>query len=122
MAAARKSTVTEVPYDHAGNLCHHDSDGYRWHEGERAGPQWRPNTPFEATLVIDSMRSGRSAKYVILVDKDNHRYPMFITDLLDVLNSGDGITSGATGHKVWIVRKRGQNYGIALAPEGTTVP
>ncbi len=119
----RTSGVTMVPFTAAGHLCHFEGDGYRWDNGERTGPEWRPNAPFRNVLRMTGMHSGRSAKYVELTDRDGYRYPMFVTDLLDLLErSGSGVRAGWTGSEVWIVRKRGRNYGLALAPEGTTVP
>lgn len=109
-----KTTVTEVPYDADGNLLHY--------VGPWTKPEMRPNEPFRAVLEIAGMESGRSAKYVLFDDRDGHRYPMFVTDLLDFLRrSGPGVRGGITGSEMWIVRKRGQNYGIALVPEGTAL-
>jgi hypothetical protein len=105
------TSVTEVPYDADGNLLHYASPWSR--------PEMRPNVPFRAVLQITGMESGRSAKYVMLADRDGHTYPMFVTDLLDLLaRSGAGVKAGITGTEMWIVRKRGQNYGVALAPTG----
>lgn len=81
---------------------------------------WRPNDPFHATFAIDSMRSGRSAKYLILTSVespgDNRTFPMFISDLIDVL-----VRSGAERRAIlsgrWMVSKRGANYGLRLAKE-----
>lgn len=83
-------------------------------------PDWRPNDPFHATLQLDSLRSGRSAKYVVWTaansPSDTRTYPMFVTDLLDVVAAGvapGGIVSGR-----WMVRKRGANYGLRLMKDG----
>ena len=81
-------------------------------------PDWRPNEVFHACLQIDSTRSGRSAKYVIWTPvapgpDDRRTYPMFVTDLVEVLRAGverGGIVCGR-----WIVAKRGQNYGLKVA-------
>jgi hypothetical protein len=72
----------------------------------------RPNVAFTATLILDSMRTGRSAKYLVWRDADGHHYPMFISDLttmLPLVTVRRGVVSGT-----WIVRKKGQNFGIAL--------
>ncbi|MEU4155226.1 hypothetical protein [Actinoplanes sp. NPDC026670] len=116
--ATRKTSVTEVPYDERGNLLFYveRDGGYSYLEGDpyRVAYTMRPNVTFDATLTIDSMRTGQSAKYLIWRDTDGHHYPMFITDLTAMLPLVDvrrGVVSGT-----WIVRKKGQNYGIALAP------
>ncbi len=108
-----KSSVTHAPFDPSGNLMHWApprSDMY----GERI--EWRPNVPFEADLTIAGMESGRSAKYVVLEDGDGHRYSMFVTDLLDALRTQDGVRDGRFGCRRWIVAKRGQNFGVKVAP------
>lgn len=113
----RKTKVTEAPYDTRGHLMHYAYDSYNYDTatGVRTvtPPDMRPNQPFTADLHINGMHSGRSAKYVEWTDPDGHRFPMFITDLLDLMSSGT-ITDGNTGSRTWYVRKRGQNYGIAL--------
>lgn len=106
--------IQEVPYDQAGNLLHHHSD-----KPFGEAMDWRSNDPFHATLQLDEVRSGRSAKYVILTppgDTDNRQFPMFIADLLVMLKENTvkhGIVSGR-----WCARKRGQNYGLVwLGPQ-----
>ncbi|MEV4139636.1 hypothetical protein AB0J72_46665 [Dactylosporangium sp. NPDC049742] len=104
-----------MPYDQHGNLMFWVD--HRWahsYLGERLVPYtMRPNVDFEATLTVDSMRTGRSAKYLVWRDADGHHYPMFISDLTEMLplvTVARGVVSG-----IWRVRKKGQNYGIALA-------
>ncbi|GAA0719330.1 hypothetical protein Drose_05655 [Dactylosporangium roseum] len=107
------TSVTDVPYDADGNLLHYAD---RWQDA-----QWRANEPFLAVMALDGMRSGRSAKYVLLNDSSGRSYPMFVADLLDLLRrSNTGIRDGRTEAETWIVRKRGRNYGVALAPAGRT--
>jgi hypothetical protein len=81
-------------------------------------PEWRDNVPFSATLQLDHVRSGRSAKYVILTAVndllDTRIFPMFVTDLLDTAIA-QGITVGGIMDGRWMVAKRGQNYGLRLA-------
>jgi len=84
-------------------------------------PEWRPNEPFHATFAIDSVRSGRSAKYVILTSvespEDSRTWPMFVVDLIDVMIR-TGIERRAIMSGRWMVAKRGQNYGLRLTKEG----
>jgi hypothetical protein len=107
---ARTNTVTEAPYDARGNLIHFPAD--RWPDQPA---QWRPNEPFTADLRVDTVQSGRSAKYLIWLDEDDRRFPMFVADAVDVMRFAS-VTGGRTGPRRWIVRKRGRNYGVALAP------
>lgn len=82
---------------------------------------WRPNEPFRASLQVDHMRSGRSAKYVMLKPVnsplDLRTYPMFISDLLDVIQRF-GIERGSVMSGRWMASKRGQNYGLRAAKDG----
>jgi hypothetical protein len=103
--------VTEVPYSRGGSLLH-------WADRRSPDVRWLPNDPFQGVFRLAGMRSGRSAKYVLLGTDDGREFPMFVTDLLDVLNRS-GISGGLTGNGPWIVRKRGQNYGVALARDVT---
>ena len=100
--------IQEVPYDQAGNLLHHHSD-----KPFGEAMVWRPNEPFHATLCVDQLRSGRSAKYFILTppgDSDGRQFPMFAADLLAMLKETT-VAGGVTSDR-WCVRKRGQNYGL----------
>ncbi|WP_106318775.1 hypothetical protein [Actinoplanes italicus] len=111
--------MTEVPYDERGNLLFYVDGGgsYSYLEGDpyRLAYSMRPNVAFDATLTLDSMRTGQSAKYLIWRDADGHHYPMFISDLtvmLPLVTVRRGVVSGT-----WIVRKKGQNFGVALASD-----
>lgn len=119
---AKKITLLEAPFDRFGSLLHWAEP--RYSAGRYGGMSetvtWRPNEPFHATLRLDSTRSGRSAKYVIWVSPngsvDPRTFPMFVTDLVDTIQHAKQIDHGIISAR-WIVRKRGQNYGLALAPE-----
>lgn len=84
-------------------------------------PEWRPNLPFSAAFQVDSLRSGRSAKYVILRPisdpLDKRTFPMFVADLIEVAQV-QGIAVGGLMNGRWMVAKRGQNYGLRIAKEG----
>ncbi|GAA3247869.1 hypothetical protein ACFO1B_38980 [Dactylosporangium siamense] len=114
--ATRKTSITEVPYDKRGNLLFYveGSRGYSYLDDDAYVVPYsmRPNVAFTATLTLDSMRTGRSAKYLVWRDTGGHHYPMFISDLttmLPLVTVSRGVVSGT-----WIVRKKGQNFGIAL--------
>lgn len=107
------------PFRHGRYFIQTHGPQQREYVSVNTAPTWRDNLPFHATLQVDHTISGRSAKYVIWKNAyaplDRRTYPMFVTDLLDVARFGiqpGGIVSGR-----WIVRKRGQNYGLAIAPE-----
>ncbi|WP_416565071.1 hypothetical protein [Nocardia testacea] len=75
--------------------------------------EMRTNAPFTGALRIVSVERGRSAARFILEDKaTGHQYPMFLTDMLAVMQHATvdkGVISGR-----WIGCKRGQNYGLRL--------
>lgn len=105
----RTNKLERYPVDDDGNLLHypHEVHGYR---PERQ--VWRSNEAFEATLTMISMTRGRSAAYLLWKASDGRVFPMFLSDLVDVL-AGKVIDHGVV-HGVWQVRKAGHNYGLAL--------
>ncbi|BCJ75061.1 hypothetical protein CS0771_46050 [Catellatospora sp. IY07-71] len=113
MAATNR--LDRYPVDEQGNLEHYPSRIHTWGKVERdLGQLWSEgNEPFAATLSLVSGNRGRSAAYFVWRDEAGRTYPMFMTDLVDVLMCklvDRGAVSG-----LWQVRKRGQNYGLALA-------
>jgi hypothetical protein len=141
-----KTKVLKAPYRN-GSLLHYEGDDQRFHwedpthtvipdtevltmtYAERVGagirriaepPEWRDNVPFRTTLEINSMRSGRSAKYIILTPfeplsrREDICFPMFITDVIAIAILGRWLPGGVVAG--WfMVAKRGQNYGVRLA-------
>lgn len=77
--------------------------------------KWRENTPFHAVLSIQGTQRGRSAARFTWTDNDGHRYPMFMTDMVDTAKSGSIIRGVCVAW--WTVQKRGQNYGIRVATQ-----
>lgn len=100
----------EAPFDGDGNMLHYPDNFYMNRDGG-----WRQVQPFEATLTIVGLNRGRSAAYLTVVDEAGHNYPLFITDLVDIIQNRDIIGGRLTGR--WAVRKRGQNFGIGPAKE-----
>jgi hypothetical protein len=95
----------QVPFDSNGNLLHYAGYGQ---------VDWRDNHPFRAQLKLDGMTSGYSAKYLKWVDiNTGHRYSMFVADLIELLNERT-VSKGLTMDSLWVVRKRGNNYGIVI--------
>ncbi len=115
--AAKKTSVTQVPYAADGSLLHY----VRMSAAFSETVDWRPNLPFQACLQIGGMYSGRSAKYLILQPvnspDDRRTYPMFVSDLLEMIQ-GYGIDAGGIVCARWMVAKRGENYGLRIARTG----
>lgn len=122
-----KSKVTEAPYTENGDLMHFPENsydysdavrletGYGWEVPPRTvTPDWRPNVPFAKTLRLVETRRGRSAAYFIWHDEDGREFPMFISDMLGLVQSGVAIAGGTVTTR-WMVTKRGANYGIRHA-------
>ena len=97
--------IREAPFDRNGNMQSYPApNGY---------PAWRTTMvetpPFEATMVVVGMETGRSAKRLILRDVNTGKtYPMFVADIVKWL---EDMPLTAT----WEPCKRGQNYGIRKA-------
>lgn len=109
-----KNSLAQAPYDKNGNLL-----GYVGYNG---AADWWPNEPFIRTLTYNGFSRGMSSAKIHWLDEQGHGYPMFLADLDDVLSnwqvaglqSVDHGTDALAISAQWIVRKRGQNYGIAL--------
>ncbi|WP_147432677.1 hypothetical protein [Catellatospora citrea] len=114
MAATNR--LDRYPVDDHGNLEHYPSRVPVWGRLRPEQDQaWSEgNEPFAATLTLVTGPRGRTTPYFVWRDTAGLTYPMFMTDLVDVLMCklvDQGTVSG-----LWQVRKRGQNYGLALAP------
>lgn len=113
-----KPKTYQAPFDVDGNLMHYPHTRWRYNQetGERreVKPEWREVVPFPKTLKYKGYARGYSAAYFLWEDADGHVYPMFLTDLDTLLKHGytNSVIMG-----LWIVCKRGQNYGIRLAEE-----
>lgn len=83
----------------------------------RVPQEWRRNEPFEDALVLHEMYRGMSSARFIWVDAAGHEYPMFMSDVLDLMVDARGV-AGAVASGWWIVVKRGQNYGIRRLAHG----
>lgn len=105
----------QAPYDpRTGSLLHYPETRLKLgrEEGELiwVEPGWRTNEPFYANLYLADMERGRSAAFFIWQDNDGRDYPMFMSDMFDLLRTktvDEGYVEG-----IWLVKKRGQNYGI----------
>jgi len=95
-------------------------DGYQSRTGDMAtygqgsNVEDRPNTEFEARLRIIGTERGQSAARFVAEHVDTGvRYPIFITDILAIIQ-GPGFSAGGHILGTWQARKRGQNYGLRL--------
>lgn len=74
---------------------------------------WNDVGIFYTTLTLKGMERARSAAYFMWVDHSNGRtYPMFMKDMLELLQNG-AVVRGEAMH-FWTPQKRGQNYGIKM--------
>lgn len=105
--------IEQAPYTRDGNLMHFTYAS----PGDRTDTvDWRPNEPFEATLALKGVNRGRSSTYFEWVDQDGHRFPMFVTDMMLLLQT-KGVRRGGTVQARWHVVKRGMNHGVAIVPK-----
>lgn len=116
--AKSKPKSYKAPYGPKGDLQHYPENTYRGsiREGthEIIEPDWRVPTPFRAVLVYEGYARGRSAAYFIWRHSiTGTRYPMFMTDLDEMLRTRTIPQVGV--HATWIECKRGSNYGIRVA-------
>lgn len=112
-----KTTTREAPFQ-GKVLLHYARKGDTW----PTGIEWREVAPWreDRMVLAKHVTSGRSAKYVHVVDPAGVAYPMFITDLMKVCTErtvhGGRIVLGAGDR--WYVVKRGQNFGLSLLLDG----
>lgn len=114
---AQTNNLKSYPVDDQGNLLHYPEPTYIVRDGHYIKSEivWADNKPFVATLTLQTSQRGRSAAYFMWKDTaTNKTYPMFMADMLDLVLQKTIVNGVVVG--LWQVRKRGQNYGIALAP------
>lgn len=117
-------TIETIPFDYKGNMM--DYPGTRWvHNPEHPNadargyihmdPEWRDNKPFHLPVLhLDTYGRGRSSVRFMWIDGDGHTYPMFVSDMVEVVKMRR-IEDGAVRDSQWIGKKKGANYGIGLA-------
>ena len=72
---------------------------------------WKPNEEVELTLHYKSYGRGRSSVTFYWLDDNGHKYPMFLTDLDELLKLKVDVSNL---HGIFTYVKRGRNYGIKL--------
>lgn len=110
--------IEKVPFDQRGNLLEYVAGrGTAWCAGPDGSVGWHPivwmdNEPVKMTLTLNSMERGRSAARFIWKSEDGRKYPMFMTDMLALIK--EHVIDHGKVEAEWIVKKRGQNYGVAV--------
>lgn len=78
------------------------------------GAEWVELQPFYApSMEFVGYSRGQSSTKFDVEDENGLRYPIFVSDLFEILKSGN-IYSGVIYGEVWQAVKKGQNYGIKL--------
>lgn len=112
-----KTKVLRVPYDDKGNLLHYPHGNYGTRPDGTFGyidAVWQPNELIRSKILqFEYMSRGRSAAYAVFKDPEGHTYPMFMSDLGDLLVTH--IIRRGVVQSDWMVAKKGSNYGIRLA-------
>lgn len=99
-----------VPVDQTGNMMDYAPTSYDY---KPPSFTWEEFLPQEMELSLEKFERGRSSVTYWWRAQNGHRYPMFLTDLEDlILNSV--IQKGRVKGTFKAV-KRGRSYGIARA-------
>ena len=93
----------KIPFTVDGDLV--EFAGHRAHDYD-----FKENFTFTTTLTLQRTMRGRSAAKFIWTDPDDHTYPMFMKDMLEVAKTRTIEQGRCTG--AWTFVKRGQNYGV----------
>jgi hypothetical protein len=96
--------LDKAPFDANGSLLSYVS---RWQE---EGVEWQANESFSASLQVYDYSRGRSSAIFILRTIDGRTFPMFMSEMLNLLKVA-WIDGGVVGGR-WDVVKRGTNYGL----------
>lgn len=77
--------------------------------------EWVELQPFAAQSmeIVGFYRGAVSAAKIILEDENGLSYPMFLSDVVDLMRTAN-IFQGVIWGGVWEATKKGQNYGIRL--------
>lgn len=101
----------QVPFDEHGNLQSYPQRMII--NGRVVESFWRDNYEFDDKLRIANISRGQSsAKFILKSDTDGREYPMFMKDMLELIQTSK-ISNGIVIAK-WTFVKRGQNYGIKV--------
>jgi hypothetical protein len=84
--------------------------------------EWVELQPFAAQSmeIVGFYRGAVSAAKIILEDENGLSYPMFLSDVVDLMRTAN-IFQGIVWGGIWQATKKGQNYGIKLVPDTSVV-
>lgn len=92
-----------------------------WTRGEPILGEWRENKPFYLSLTWSKFVQARAAGRAWFTGDDGISYPMFMSDLDDILSGKcEAASVGHSGlgqlliHAQWIGVKKGSNYGMKV--------
>ncbi len=110
-----------VPYNHRGDMMDYDNGFTEGAANSTCGGLYGhhrlPAEEFYAIMRLDGMYSGRSAKGLVWIDDMEHRYQMFVADLVKMLQAWKVDALDMRGW--WIPCKRGANFGVRyVRPDG----
>lgn len=112
---SKKNSLQEVPFEQRWRYDGNERVDLGWHMASypMGNVEWRPNTPFDATLRLVGNSRGRSSSVFTWVDiVTGTEYPMFNSGLVELIQSSEIRYGKLRG--TWIAVKRGANYGIEL--------
>jgi hypothetical protein len=81
------------------------------HIESQDGTIWKPNEEIYLRLHYDGYGRGRSSVTFYWKDDNGHRYPMFLTDMNDLLKQNVGVSNI---YGIFTYVRRGANYGVKL--------
>lgn len=103
--ASVRNKVFKVPYDKTGNLRN------RYVKGD----EWRDNRPFRATIKFDHLFHRKNGSPLLIWrDPNGYTYPMFVSSLPSLLDSGGPVLDSGEVTAVWRVVKSGDRYGLVF--------
>jgi hypothetical protein len=121
---ARKNDVLMVPWSTgvdwmgvptsrpSGSLIANAQYELGWTEPD---VEWRENEIFSGALRLDGVdRTSPGTHRCIWRSDDGRTYPMFTSDLIDMIMTR-GIGKGGLVHERWTVRRAGRHFGLVLA-------
>lgn len=96
----------KAPFMPDGSLLHYVYPYQGWNDPAAM----KEAEPFHARLTLTGMRRGRSAAYFMWESDTGATFPMFMTEMVDLVTNGT-VVKGVADEE-WTIRKQGQNYGI----------
>jgi hypothetical protein len=103
----------EAPFNEDGNMVSYPNEPHPGHKRCPWHTKMRTVEPFEAEMRVTGFERGQSAARVTLQDiATGVSYPLFLADLLPILQEPTREAPELRIRGTWAVSKRGRNYGI----------